>query len=873
MGETQVSYGFQNPVCILAVSHRGGICILKKKMSHSTIPPPLSADGLRIQRLERELADLKSSYDKALDDVYAHKAEIQRKDADMQRLTSEKHGAATESKAIPGNTNPSAGSGSKKASAEIEQLRNKAVETEEANRKLRERIETLEKRNETLEKLTETLEEVEEQGRSICSDAVRYESLVNARLKRFESGQRTAQQNVHPSKDELSALKSLKDRSTSKAAHAGPPLTKPALQVSARGGRGSRRSKKTATPNVVPEQGFVTPSKSKTAPVNRGQQKPSVEAYDVLKNCYGLLDDTQSPVPEKSQCHNPQTSEQSIPQASGEDTRSSGDGTATNTGVGGTPEAMNQKKVLKAGEAKEPQVISASATPLSAPAVVERQTIAPHSGPPRMPQPSQEMGATKKGKQPESRYDSSGATTPEGSQFEYGDNSSLGAPTSQLDVSNTPSRGESTWDVDPTYDPEDEIYLSDDDSDDEQPMVPSEIFTCTSEMTGALDDIWTGAAGSRTDSSSWNFVAELKEGMATEDDMMADELEAANQEQAELDARNKAAAAETRPAISQIESTNKPIDACERTPPKPSAPHIDIKSMITYGPIPCAIRVHTEPSVIGSPFPHLKTPGMSINLRLDPGKLAVPSLALDFRISKIGQDSLHEDDYHTFSVVWEPGVEIEGQFMIEELSFQRIDEATMRIVTYPLEIREAIQRPEQKEMLVCAIFRSNAHKRDPFNRLWLMQLQPRQVLEKVFFNLTRMMEGTGSYVMTIWFLVPLFSDFSYIYEGCLSHLEYAVQQQLPHNLVPRDEKKEPLMNYKIPSIQIGRVVPNSLDAGPHHSIISALEKEQEQVRRAQEGIKRPRARPRNSAKASKFPAELEMLRLKDRRTLHRLAPP
>ena len=386
-------------------------------MSQPTIPPPLSADGVRVQRLEREFVDLKSSYDKALDEVFAYKTEIQRKDADMQRLISEKLGAAAESKAALGKTKPSAGSSSQKASTEME----------EANRKLRERIETLEKRNETLEK-------AEEQG---CSDAVRYESLVSARLKRLENGHRTIQNgqrtiedgqrmigdglrmigngqravetNMQPSTDELSALKSLKDRRLLKAAHADPPTTKPALQVPASGGKGSTPSGNTANPNVVPDQGFVTPSKGKTAPVNQGQPKPSVEAYDASGNRFGILADTPKPVPEKSQSRNPQTSEQAFPPVSGEDTRSSGDGTATNTGIGGTPKAINQQNVLKAGEAKKPQVPSASPTPLSAPTIAERQTLAPDPAPPRTPQQSQEMGANKKGKQPESRYGSSPA--------------------------------------------------------------------------------------------------------------------------------------------------------------------------------------------------------------------------------------------------------------------------------------------------------------------------------------------------------------------------------------------------------------------------------------------------------------------------------
>ena len=342
------------------------------------------------------------------------------------------------------------------------------------------------------------------------------------------------------------------------------------------------------------------------------------------------------------------------------------------------------------------------------------------------------------------------------------------------------------------YDSGDQISYSDS----EQLAEP---LATSSKMRGALDDIQTGAPGSRTDSSSRDIVAEIRAKMA-----------AAKEKQSELDVRNKAAGAETskrpRPATSPIGSNKRPMGPKGQTLSEPTndamdgdtpaSAHVDFgKIMRKVRRIPCAIQVHDEQYVIGHPSSHVSTPGLHIKLRLNPGRLAIPSLALDFSISKTGLDSSNESDYNTFSLVWEPGVEVAGKFMMRDLVF-RNDLASEH---WPPEIRDAIRAPEEEKRLVRANFWSDAHKASTYNPTWVMDLRGR-LAEKASHSLNKLMEGTSGHSMTIWFLFPTMS-FPYFYEECLSHLEYAVKHHLQPNHVYRDENGEPQISYKMPSIR------------------------------------------------------------------------
>ena len=421
----------------------------------------------------------------------------------------------------------------------------------------------------------------------------------------------------------------------------------------------------------------------------------------------------------------------------------------------------------------------------------------------------------------------SGATGSKDLQFESGNQPSLGASLPQLNTPKPSNEGESAMDIDTIeYDPEDELSYTDSELPAEPPKgpaqplkgpaeplkgpaeppkgpaeplkEPAQPLEGNSEMRVALDDIQTGARGSRTDSSSRDLVAELRTQAA------------AFQEREVLNARNKAAAAakRSRSADSATGSNKRPMGPSGQPPAKPTEDAMDIdkpagfqvdfKSMFKDNrPISCAVQVGTEDSVIGHVVPYIKIPGLSIKLRLDPGQLAMPSLALDFSISKIGRDSTNQKDWNTFSVGWEPGVEIAGQFMMDHLVFEQYD---IRSPDCPQDIRGMIRSPDEAQRLVRATFQSNAHKRNVYDPTWPLTLRP-EIREKVFTSLEGLMEETGSHLMAIWFLVPT-RDFSYHHKGCYSHLEHAVREHIPPNHIYRDETGAPLINYKMPSIEV-----------------------------------------------------------------------
>ena len=78
-----------------ALSHRAAACKLKNKMSEMTSPSqPSGADGVRIKRLERELAESKLLHTKALDDIDKYETDIERLIADKARVIADAEAAS-----------------------------------------------------------------------------------------------------------------------------------------------------------------------------------------------------------------------------------------------------------------------------------------------------------------------------------------------------------------------------------------------------------------------------------------------------------------------------------------------------------------------------------------------------------------------------------------------------------------------------------------------------------------------------------------------------------------------------------------------------------------------------------------------------------
>ena len=415
-----------------------------------------------------------------------------------------------------------------------------------------------------------------------------------------------------------------------------------------------------------------------------------------------------------------------------------------------------------------------------------------------------------------------GTLRPEGRQFDS-DTRSLGAALPQLKTSK--NKDDTAMDVDPAYlngvdlainQAEDDIALDSDHEVPLDPQVPSEPAQPLSGNFGllaALDEIKTGAPVSRTDTKSRGIHAEIMEKLraSKEAKEAAKKVEAAT---ALADTQRGSASAESskrpRSVTSPIESNKKSMNPWGQANLNPTdkplkvdqlaKPKVDFESMIeNIRLLPCAIRVNREKTVIGNPTRLGSSPGLSIRLRLDAGKLATPSIGLDFRISKSGKDSANPDDYHTFSVGWEPGVEIEGKFMMEDLKFHAAVDEVIQPLGFPEEIRKLVYTDQEKSKLVCATFTSNAHKATVYDPMWPAFL-PAPTHENVLRHLDDLTEESGSYQVTIWFMVPTMS-IDYFRQGCLSHLEYAVQEHLRPHHIYRDEHGEPLINYQMPSIK------------------------------------------------------------------------
>ena len=289
--------------------------------------------------------------------------------------------------------------------------------------------------------------------------------------------------------------------------------------------------------------------------------------------------------------------------------------------------------------------------------------------------------------------------------------------------------------------------------------------------------------------------------------------------QEELDAQAKAASAKeskrSRPADSPAGSTtgspsapnkksmnalgkavSKSVrDAMDVT--KPAVPQIDFANMKVHPkPILCAIKVHHAHSVLGSLTPFGATPGMMIKLRLDPGKLAMPSVQLEFRFSKSVVPRKEDKDFNSFNVSWEPGVKIAGEYMMQDLNFYRVDDVSMKDVVDLPEIQNLIRSPEEKARLICACFRSNAHELDFYDPEWPLNLQ-KPAAENVSAQLNKMMEGKGSHMMRIWFILP----YEYFREACLTPLEYATKHHLQPNYVYVNEDGDPRISYDMPTME------------------------------------------------------------------------
>ena len=210
---------------------------------------------------------------------------------------------------------------------------------------------------------------------------------------------------------------------------------------------------------------------------------------------------------------------------------------------------------------------------------------------------------------------------------------------------------------------------------------------------------------------------------------------------------------------------------------------------------------------MGNPFSG--TEGWDLKVSLEPGTLGLPSLGFDFQFCKDGGNSRKPEDQNTFAVGWEPGVEIGGKWMMEDLQMVQATNPPLQGLydtTFPPTIREQLQSSKKNhEMsasrLVCAKFRSNVHKSTLMNMDWVKALKG-EAGKAPLANLERMYQGKDTgYKVTMWFL-NRDTTLEKFAASCLDPLVDAVADHTPPFHQYLDENDKPFIDYRLPTIDV-----------------------------------------------------------------------
>ena len=366
-------------------------------------------------------------------------------------------------------------------------------------------------------------------------------------------------------------------------------------------------------------------------------------------------------------------------------------------------------------------------------------------------------------------------------------------------------------------------YEDEEDEDSSAPPVPptsadpTQPLSSAPAMDAALADIAIDAPGSRTRRN------ERRPAGVDLHAMLREKVEAGRQVAAATKAEADGAAASGRAARPRLNKRSRPLSGSSPTAPgkkaKGANPATDPNAMDTTGAkpaksrptsfehlfkpgrLPCAVRIDRCP-IMGNPFS--QTPGWDVKVDLDPGRLAQPSVGLDFKFSKDGTDSRLKDHYNTFAVGWEPGVRVGDQWMMEGFEVEaatKPSNAKMLSFTYPAAIRELCKDQKQADRLYCATFQSNVHKTTPMTEEWAKSL-PGNDWVAPYRNLQRMFSAEDpSYQVTVWFLSP-YAGFDRFHDCCLKPLADAVRDHTPPFHQYLDENDEPMVDFGLKTIEV-----------------------------------------------------------------------
>ena len=356
---------------------------------------------------------------------------------------------------------------------------------------------------------------------------------------------------------------------------------------------------------------------------------------------------------------------------------------------------------------------------------------------------------------------------------------------------------------------------------------PDQPLSAAPAMNAALDEIASGAPASRTNPNERGLPVRLNPAAALRAMVQSADAEARRQVEADRKAEADRAAATghatgfRREKRARNPSANSPTDSGKKAKashpvPDHNAMDIDLteakpakrrpKSFEHFWkPVvrPCAARIGGPgDEIMGDPI--TRPPGWDLKVSIDPGKLGLPSIGLNFKFAKDGIDSKRDPNhYNSFAVGWEPGVKIGSEWMMENMIVERAanpSDPNMKDFTFPPEIQKLCKNQDQIDSLFCMVFKSNVHKTSAMDVDWAKSLGKDNAAP--FNNLRRMYSATDpSYMVTLWFTSPTYSIDGFL-NGCLQPLANAVEDHTPPFHQYLDENDEPILDFdRLPTVK------------------------------------------------------------------------
>ena len=369
------------------------------------------ADRARIRRLERELADTKSRLEAEIASNQSKLDEIERSEADKERLVAAKDRVLEELDVALGN-HPKA-SGNHRDGDEHKQLQAKIAELEKAHAK--EKADANE-----IRALRERDAMLEDTVASVLNKAFRHKNNVGTKKGRIHSEiEHLLEKDNSPWQEETDYYNDLRSIYNTVVASRVPSGGTSPSEISRTVGLKVEAGKTdTAKPGKVSEEGFTTPA---TLAVNRPPSRVSIETQNACNNPFAPLSASQGPMTQHSPPDKATASHRVNPTVSRGQTkrmrharggyRNTSPPRSQNTPSRGTSGPRGQTFPYKLAQAARPQTPSNPSAPSSVmTATAKPPTFATPAGPSNAPPPRKQIGVTEIFKQP--IYESPSASAP-----------------------------------------------------------------------------------------------------------------------------------------------------------------------------------------------------------------------------------------------------------------------------------------------------------------------------------------------------------------------------------------------------------------------------------------------------------------------------